>query len=475
MTSLLGLVWHVNMDRYPSYDYTHCLSDALEGITHSFCTLEFQDHRPIYNWLIQRFRASQAWSDYRRRLALPPPPQFQLQVNQASTPTDAVPTTLRDVLCLRSDWDTSYDGPQQTEFARLNLSHTITSKRKLKILVDSGRVDGWDDPRLPTIAGLRSRGVPPAAIRQFCQDIGVARADSGPVDIGMFDAAVRKHLDDTAPRAMAVLDPLKVKITNWPVPDSADASAGALTQHEDLVLPRHPKNSSMGKRTIPFGTELFIERKDFREDAHNKKFKRFSLQQPVRLRGGYVIHCHGVEKDENGDIHTLLCSYDPETLGQNPQGYKVPGVIHWVPAEQAVPADIHSYANLFKVADPLDSSAVNSSASCSEDFREPHTADELKEDADLGEVDSSTEFLEHFNPESRVVQTGCLVEPSVLTDVVEASKGLHFQFERVGYFAVHKDSDDEPAECSNIGVEQALSPLLCRRVTELRASKGASA
>ena len=379
---------------FPSYDFTHCLSDALEGITHSFCTLEFQDHRPIYDWLIDRFLPSNT---------------FRLHCETGG---------INGVAPHRD----TYKGPRQTEFARLQLSRTITSKRKLKLLVEGNAVDGWDDPRMPTIAGMRERGVPPTAIRNFCHNIGVARADSGPVDVAMFEAAVRKHLDDAAPRAMAVVDPLRVVITNWP------ADKGS----EILDVPLHPKNKDMGSRQIPFERELFIEREDFLDEPHNKKYKRLSEQQPVRLRGGYVIHCEGVERDAEGNIESLQCRYDETTLGRKPQGYKCGGVIHWVPAEAALDAEVHSYEHLFKENPPAPAS-----------------------DADAEEVasasDDSDDLFKNLTPDSHTVQTGCLVEPSVGNGETSS-----FQFERVGYFSTHGTNSD--------------GRLVCRKITDLRST-----
>lgn len=327
-----GDTWRI----YPMYDFTHCLSDSIEGITHSLCTLEFEDHRPLYDWVLA--------------------------------------TLGREC------------HPQQIEFARLNLSYTLTSKRKLKRLVDEQQVDGWDDPRMPTIAGMRRAGYPASALRQFCDMIGVTKSDSV-VDIGMLEYAVRETLDKTAPRAMGVLHPLKVVLTNYP--DS---------YVESLQVKNHPKDDSFGQRTLPFSRELYIEQDDFSENPP-RKYKRLVEGGEVRLRGAYVIRCDQVIKDEQGQIVELRCSYDENTLGKNPEGRKVKGVIHWVSAAHAVDAEVRLYDRLFVSAAP-----------------------------DQGDED----FMTQLNPESLTVLTGCKLEASLA--LAEPEQG--YQFERQGYFCL---------------------------------------
>jgi glutaminyl-tRNA synthetase len=327
---------------YPSYDFTHGQSDAIEGITHSICTLEFEDHRPLYEWFLAN---------------LPVPAQ-----------------------------------PRQYEFARLNLNYTVTSKRKLKQLVDERHVSGWDDPRMSTLSGYRRRGYTPASIRNFCEMVGVARSN-GVVDIAMLEFSIREDLDRNAPRAMCVLRPLKVVITNYP--------EGKV---EQLELPRHPKED-MGVRTLPFTRELYIDRDDFMIDPP-KGYKRLEPNGEVRLRGSYVVRADEIIKDEAGHIIELRCSYDPETLGKNPEGRKVKGVIHWVPAEGSVECEVRLYDRLFRSPQP--------------------------EKAEEGQT-----FLDNINPESLQVLTGCRAEPSLAQSQPED----RFQFEREGYFCVDlKDS-----------------------------------
>ncbi len=321
---------------YPMYDFTHCLSDSIEGITHSLCTLEFEDHRPLYDWYLDR---------------------LQVECH-----------------------------PQQIEFARLNLQYAITSKRKLTRLVEEGIVEGWDDPRMSTISGMRRRGYPAAAIRDFCDRIGVSKADNS-VEMEILESCIRDHLNANALRAMAVLHPLKVVITNYPEDKT-----------EELQAPNHPQREEMGTRTIPFTRELYIDRADFREEA-NKKFKRLVLGKEVRLRNAYVIRCDEVIKDENDEIIELRCTYDPETLGANPEGRKVKGVIHWVSAKYGLKAEIRLYDRL---------------------FTHPHP------DSDK-EVD---DFMVHLNPDSLRTLTACFVESSL----GNAKPGDVFQFEREGYF-----------------------------------------
>lgn len=322
---------------YPSYDFAHGQGDAIEGITHSICTLEFEDHRPLYDWLIEN---------------LPVPSR-----------------------------------PRQYEFGRLNLNYTITSKRKLKQLVDEGYVDGWDDPRMPTVSGLRRRGVPPQALRQFCEMIGVTRSD-GVVDMAMLDYAVRDELDKNAPRAMCVLKPLKVILTNYPE-----------GQREDLSAPGHPVRDDLAERTLPFSRELYIDREDFREAA-NKQFKRLVLGKKVRLRNAYVIQADDVVKDEDGNILEVHCSYDAGTLGKDPaDGVKPKGVIHWVAADTALDCEVRLYDRLFSEAEP-----------------------------DSGDRN----FLDYVNPESLQVLQGCKAEPGLADARVDEG----YQFEREGYFCL---------------------------------------
>ncbi|MES9959754.1 MAG: glutamine--tRNA ligase/YqeY domain fusion protein [Sedimenticola sp.] len=327
---------------YPMYDFTHPISDALEGITHSLCTLEFEDHRPLYDWALDNI----------------------------------------SIDC----------HPQQIEFSRLNLQYTVVSKRKLTQLVDEGHVAGWDDPRMPTIAGLRRRGYTPSSIRTFCDRIGVTKSDNS-VEMGMLEACIREDLDANAPRAMAVLHPLKVVIENYPEGEV-----------EQLTAANHPKDESKGTRTVPLTREIYIDKADFREEA-NKKYKRLVTGGEVRLRNAYVIKAEQVIKDEQGEIVELRCTYDPDTLGANPQGRKVRGVIHWVSATEGVPAEIRLYDRLFNHPNP---------------------------DGDK-EVES---FLEHINPDSLLTLTQAMVEPSLK----EAAEGTRFQFEREGYFTPDKES-----------------------------------
>lgn len=326
---------------YPMYDFTHCISDALEGITHSLCTLEFQDNRRLYDWVLDNI----------------------------------------SIAC----------HPQQIEFSRLNLEYTIMSKRKLNDLVVNKQVSGWDDPRMPTIAGLRRRGYTPASIREFCQRIGVTKQDNM-VEMGMLEACIRDDLNDNAPRAMAVLDPIKVIIENYP----ADGL-------EMLSAPNHPNKEEMGTRELPFSKELYIERDDFRVQA-NKHFKRLKLGQEVRLRNAYVIRADRIDEDENGNITTIYCTYDPDTLGKNPaDGRKVKGVIHWVSASHCLDAQVNLYDRLFSVPNPA----------AAEDF-------------------SST-----LNPDSLQVVKNAKLEPSL----ANAKKEQGFQFERTGYFCLDNQAD----------------------------------
>ncbi|EOX3462647.1 glutamine--tRNA ligase [Vibrio cholerae] len=328
---------------YPMYDFTHCISDALEGITHSICTLEFQDNRRLYDWVLDNI---------------------------------TIPCH-----------------PRQYEFSRLNLEYTVMSKRKLNQLVTEKLVTGWDDPRMPTISGLRRRGFTPSAIREFCKRIGVTKQENM-IEYSALESCIRDDLNENAPRAMAVLDPVKLVIENF--------VAGTV---ETLTLTNHPNKPEMGDREVPFTRELWIEREDFREEA-NKKYKRLVLGKEVRLRGAYVIKAERIEKDEQDNITTIFCSYDPETLGKNPaDGRKVKGVIHWVSAEKGVPAEFRLYERLFTVPNP-------------------------------GAADN---FAETINPESLVKVQG-YVEPSL----VEAKPEFGYQFERMGYFcADNKDSSPQ--------------------------------
>ncbi len=332
-----GVVHHQTGDKwciYPMYDFTHPISDGLEGITHSLCTLEFEDHRPLYDWVLDNI----------------------------------------SIAC----------HPQQIEFSRLNLEYTVMSKRKLTQLVDEGHVQGWDDPRMLTVAGLRRRGYTAAAIRDFCQRIGVTKVD-GSVEMGVLENSVREDLDKSSPRRMAVLNPLKVIITNY----SED-------QVETLNGPNHPKDESMGTRELRLTREIYIDEEDFREQA-NKKYKRLVLGGEVRLRNAYTIICQEAIKDEQGDIIELHCTYDPQTLGVNPEGRKVRGVIHWVSASEGIPAEVRLYDRLFTIANP--------------------------------DGDKEKPFQTFLNPESLVIAGNAVVEPSLAGAGIE-----QYQFEREGYF-----------------------------------------
>ena len=344
---------------YPMYDYAHCISDALEAITHSLCTLEFEDHRPLYDWILNA-----------------------LDLDSLHAASD-----LRD--------GEHYVLPRQIEFARLNINYTVMSKRKLKELVSDGHVNGWDDPRMPTISGLRRRGFTPASIRNFCERVGVARADSV-VDVAMLEHSIRDDLDKTARRAMCVLRPLKVTIANYPQ-----------GQSETLTLANHPKDESLGQRTIPFGREIYIDATDF-EEVPPPKYKRLSPGMEVRLRGAYVIRCDEVLKDAEGRPVELICSYDDATLGVNPVGRKVQGVIHWVPAAEALDVEVRIYDRLFNVENPDDKTIAD--------------------------------YRDCLNPDSLQVLQGCKAEPSLAEAEAEAS----FQFEREGYFCV--DRHDSTAQ-----------------------------
>ncbi|MBF7682112.1 glutamine--tRNA ligase/YqeY domain fusion protein [Acinetobacter sp. B5B] len=324
-----GNTWKI----YPMYDYAHPLSDAIEGITHSLCTLEFQDHRPFYDWVI------------------------------AKVHSQAV--------------------PRQYESSRLNIDYTITSKRKLRRLVEAGYVSGWDDPRMPTVVGMRRRGFTPEGLRDFCKRVGVSKTD-GIVDVAMLEFCIRQSLENTAARGMAVLEPLKVTLTNLP-------------QAMDLTHARHP-NVDLGERVIPLTEEIYIDRKDF-EEVPPKGFKRLTLGGEVRLRHAYVVRCDDVIKNEHNEIVELKCSIDADTLGKKPEGRKVKGVIHWVSATHGIPAEVRVYDRLFNASNP-----------------------------DMGD-----DFLAHLNQESlKVVQA--IVEPALANAVAEE----RFQFEREGYFVADR-------------------------------------
>jgi glutaminyl-tRNA synthetase len=328
---------------YPSYDWTHGQSDSIEGITHSLCSLEFEDHRPLYDWFLERLGVYH---------------------------------------------------PRQIEFARLNLSHTVMSKRKLMRLVSDGLVDGWDDPRMPTLAGLRRRGYPPTAILDFLEGVGVAKRNNI-IDVARLEHAVRSELNTTAPRVLGVLRPLKVVIENFPQ---------GRVEHLEAI--NNPEDPSAGTREVPFTRELFIEQTDFMEEPV-RKFFRLAPGREVRLRYGYFITCTDVVKDESGTVVELRCTYDPETRGGSaPDGRKVRGTIHWVSADYAIPAEVRLYDHLF-----------------------------TKFDAE--ETDPGGDFLDNLNPDSLEVLDTCLVEPSL----ADAHPGQRFQFERTGYFSVDRESE----------------------------------
>jgi glutaminyl-tRNA synthetase len=329
---------------YPTYDYAHPLSDAIEGITHSICTLEFEDHRPLYDWFLDNV----------------------------------------DVPC----------HPRQIEFARLNLTHTVMSKRRLLELVEKGHVTGWDDPRLPTLKGLRRRGYTPEAIRAFCEHIGVAKRD-GVLEMALLEHFIREDLNRRAPRVMAVLRPLRVVIENYP--------EGKV---EELEAVNNPEDPGAGTRKVPFSRVVYVEREDFRE-IPPKKFFRLTPGQEVRLRYAYIIKCAGVVKDERtGEVVEVRCTYDPETRSGGPQaGRKVKGTIHWASAAHALDAEARLYDHLFVKADPDD-------------------------------VPEGQDYTGNLNPASLERLTGCKVEPSV----AGAAPGGRYQFERVGYFCVDPDS-----------------------------------
>ncbi len=321
---------------YPMYDFAHCISDSIEGITHSICTLEFENNRAPYDWILDQLGAYH---------------------------------------------------PQQIEFARLNLSHTVLSKRKLLRLVKEGRVSGWDDPRMPTISGFRRRGYTPESIRKFCDVIGVAKMNSI-VDIALLENCIREELNRTAQRVMAVLRPLKVVITNYPE-----------DTEEELEAINNPEDPSAGTRKVPFSREIYIERDDFREEPP-KKFFRLAPGREVRLRYAYFITCTDVVKDENGDVVELRCTYDPETRGGDaPDGRKVKGTLHWVSAKHACEAEVRLWDHLFTKRDP-------------------------------NETEEGQDFTSNLNPDSLEALTSCKLEPSLKN----APPGSRYQFERLGYF-----------------------------------------
>jgi glutaminyl-tRNA synthetase len=324
---------------YPMYDYTHCLSDAIEGITHSICTLEFEDHRPLYDWVL----------------------------DQLQTPCH----------------------PQQIEFARLQLEYTIVSKRKLNQLVTQKYVTGWDDPRMPTIAGLRRAGFTPAAIRDFCERIGVTKQNAW-IERGVLDYCIREDLNANALRVMAVLDPLKIVIENYPD-----------DKVELLEMSNHPQRAELGKRQVAFSKVILIERDDFSLEPP-PKYKRLVQGEEVRLRGAYVIRCHDVIKNAQGEIIELRCRYDADTLGKNPEGRKVKGVIHWVSFAHSQAAEVRLYDQLFTVPQP----------------------------------DSEEDFLSVVNPHSLQTLVNCRVEASLKASTLEH----RYQFERIGYFCLDSDS-----------------------------------
>jgi glutaminyl-tRNA synthetase len=327
---------------YPMYDFAHCLSDAMEGITHSICTLEFENNRPLYDWILDQVKTE--------------------------------------------------SHPQQIEFARLNMSHTVMSKRKLAELVRLGLVSGWADPRMPTLAGMRRRGYTPEAIREFCERIGVAKRDST-VDMELLEHCVREDLNQHAPRAMAVLRPLKIIIDNYPEGKT-----------EEFTAPNHPQDPNMGSRKVPFGRELYIEQDDFLEEAP-KGFFRLAPGREVRLRSAYFIKCERVVKDEKtGKVRELHCTYDPATKdGYAPDGRKVKATIHWVSAAHAVPAEVRLYDRLFAVPNP-----------------------------DAEAEKANVDFTAYLNPKSVEALTQCYVEPSL----AKATSESRYQFERLGYFCV---------------------------------------
>jgi glutaminyl-tRNA synthetase len=343
------------------YDFTHCLSDAIEGITHSLCTLEFQDNRRLYDWVI----------------------------DNVSIPVK----------------------PHQYEFSRLNLEYTLMSKRKLNTLVEEKLVDGWDDPRMPTIAAFRRRGYTPASMREFAKRIGVTKMENT-VEMSVLEACIREDLNDNAPRAMAVLDPIRLVIENYPEDKT-----------EDLVVKNHPSDESQGTRIVPFSRELFIESEDFKEEA-NKKYKRLVIDKAVRLRGAYVVTATRCEKDEDGRVTTVYCNYLEDTLGKNPtDGTKPKGVIHWVDAHKSLDATVRLYDRLFTVPNPA----------------------------------AEDDFYQVMNPESLITIEEAKVEPSL----AEAKPEHAFQFERQGYFCLDNDieSNDKLVFNRTVGLRDTWAKI----------------
>ncbi|VAW93167.1 Glutaminyl-tRNA synthetase [hydrothermal vent metagenome] len=336
-----GAEWSI----YPMYDYTHCISDALEGITHSLCTLEFADHRPLYDWVLEQLEKHAGLKCH----------------------------------------------PQQIEFSRLNLEYTVMSKRKLTELVTQGHVSGWDDPRMPTIAGLRRRGYTPESIREFTKRIGVTKSENI-IEMGVLEDCIRTDLNNNAQRRMAVLNPLKVIISNYPT-----------NQIEQLNVSNHPQNEALGTRVLPFSRELYIDQNDFAE-IPPAKFKRLIPGGEVRLRNAYVIKCEQVIKNDDGEIIEVQCRYDADTLGKKPEGRKVKGVIHWVSVESAIAAQVNLYDRLFENATP----------------------DSTK--------DGKT-YYDYLNSNSLTVLESCYVE----SNLKDAQAGEQFQFEREGYFCLDEN------------------------------------
>ena len=336
-----GNTWSI----YPMYDYTHCVSDALEGITHSLCTLEFEDHRPLYDWVL----------------------------DELATPSH----------------------PQQIEFARLALEYTILSKRRLIQLVEEGHVKGWDDPRMPTITGMRRRGYTPAALREFCERIGITKNDAW-IEMAVLETIIRDDLNSSATRRMAVLDPIKIVLTDLP------------QDHEQtLTFANHPQDESTGKRELLFTSTLYIDRDDFAE-VPPPKYQRLTPGGEVRLRGSYVIKCNEIIKNDQGDVIELRCTHDANTLGKKPEGRKVKGVVHWVSEKYGIPANIRLYDRLFTIANPA----------------------------------SADSMADVINPDSEQLCPNAFIEPSL----ADAEPEQHFQFERIGYFVAdqHDHSNETP-------------------------------
>ncbi len=327
---------------YPMYDFAHCIEDSIEGVTHSMCTLEFEVHRPLYDWILE-----------------------ELEVFQ----------------------------PQQVEFSKLNLTYTVLSKRRLLQLVNEGRVTGWDDPRMPTLRGMRRRGFTAESVKKLCTLVGCTKFE-GITEIEQFESIIRDDLNENSLRAMAVVDPIKVIIENYPE-----------DRTEEFEVPNHPQKEEEGKRTVPFSRELWVERADYKDDAPNK-FKGFTLGREVRIRGAYLVTCNSVDKDADGNVTELHCTYDPETKGGSaPDGRKVRSTLHWVSAKHAVDAEVRNYDRLYTVENPMG--------------------------------DKEKDFKEFLNPDSLEIITAKL-EPGL----AKAKSGDRFQFERVGYFCADKDSTE---------------------------------